>query len=240
MEPATADEATSESLSLPDASGAEFDTAQWADTQIIVSVRNPLSPFARSTWEWKIRGASAMLTWRHVNVDGFGDLRGLSLVSVEYFRSLLDSLDACLGRGETVETSEAVTTPRDAAVTFTVVQGPRRVDRRWYPRGSPVYDECVVAVAAPSIASSSPMNWSNPFWIPGEYGWISTRADRRARVYIDGYDTGRDTPISGMPAEVGTHTLRWETQGAESREEIVQVEAGYTTTINVRFGESPQ
>lgn len=76
--------------------------------------------------------------------------------------------------------------------------------------------------------------YEHPFWVDGEYGTLRTNSDLPAALWVDGRNTGRITPVSGLRLEAGPHTLRWQAIAVDwSRTESITVEAGRTVTLNV-------
>lgn len=77
-------------------------------------------------------------------------------------------------------------------------------------------------------------SYDHPFWVEGEFGTLRTNSDLPATLWVDGRNTGRVTPVSGLRLEAGPHTLSWRAVAVDwQRTESVVVEARRTVTLNV-------
>ena len=56
-----------------------------------------------------------------------------------------------------------------------------------------------------------------------------------ARVFLDGRDTGRNTPIPNLRVPAGRHTISFRRPDGSSREQTVEVTAGETRLVSARF-----
>jgi hypothetical protein len=52
-----------------------------------------------------------------------------------------------------------------------------------------------------------------------------------ARVFLDGHDTGRNTPVRDLPVSAGSHRIGLRTTDGTMHEETVTVPAGETIRI---------
>lgn len=222
---------------LTEASAQPLEIAddEWSRLSIELVVYEPFSPFSDLTYEWKMRGSSPMLAVSRGHVDGFGRESELTLITEDRFAQLLETLRVCDMDGGAEDLEPEAT--GDAAWAVLEVHRGVEVERVvWTGDDYLVASACVDAIRGPIEAELRFEDYRNPFWIEGFYGQLRADSDLPALVWIDGIDTGQVTPLIDYPLEPGPHEVTWVAlQGGLERTETIVVEAGRTTTVNIRM-----
>jgi hypothetical protein len=92
----------------------------------------------------------------------------------------------------------------------------------------------IEAVAAGIRSRTGAMPFRNVFVTPSKRGWVDVESRPVARVWLDGRDTGENTPLLTYELPAGEHTLRLvsEEHGLD-RTYTFRVDAGITTLLNL-------
>jgi hypothetical protein len=201
----------------------------WADVSVIITVEDPFSPYAQSTYEWKVRGQSPMVVLTRVHVAGWGRASELGLVAVHEYQPMLTEIGACV---TAMQSSSNAPMTNVTSVTMTLRQGGQSFEGTYgVPR---VTDTCLDSLLRLVEARMDLSPYRMPFWNEDEWGALQAGSDLPARVYVDGWDTGEVTPLSGLRLVPGVHRVVWRSlQGDLDKDIDVTIERGRTTTVNV-------
>ena len=225
------DEAPCATDALPIHSWAyENAEAEWSDVAIRITMRDPFSVYAQSVYEWKSRGQSPMVVLTRVHVAGWGRTSELGLVAVADYQIMLRRIGQCL----TAEAGPAAEPdpPQAIGVSVSLRQGERRFEGVMpLERLAPACVDDLFRMVEERVDLPP---YRMPFWNEDEWGALQAGSDLPARVYVDGWDTGEITPMTGLRLEPGIHRVVWRSlQGDLEKELDVTVERGRTTTVNV-------
>ncbi|MBN1944215.1 MAG: hypothetical protein JW797_01010 [Bradymonadales bacterium] len=205
---------------------------------LVLTVRSEFSPYDRVRYEIKLRGGTLIATLTKSLVQGYGELTGLGLASLDEARGLLDQLDAC-GLRQLSREPAGPSQPTGETYELEVQLGSFTLhsvrDATEVIPYSPFW--CVVTAITESYDRfGEPVPFRNLFYQEGEYGELSADSVPAARVFIDDRDTGLDTPVFRLPLEVGVHTIRFVNQplGIDRRYNFTIV-AGLTTRLEVEL-----
>jgi len=203
--------------------------AEWADVAVSITMRDPFSPYAESIYEWKSRGQSPMVVLTRVHVAGWGRTSELALVAIDEYRDILHAIEQCTTAEfglEGAQNSQAV------GLTLSLRQGERRYEEIVHVEQ--LTDNCVDGLFRLVEERVELPPYRMPFWEEDEWGALQAGSDLPARVYVDGWDTRENTPMTGLRLEPGVHRVVWRSlQGDLEKELDVTIERGRTTTVNV-------
>lgn len=202
---------------------------EWADVSVMITVEDSFSPYAQSTYEWKVRGQSPMVVLTRVHVAGWGRTSELGLVAVDEYQPMLTQIAACL---TTVQSSSNDSATDLTTVTATLRHGEQRFEGTYNIRQ--VTNTCVDSLLRLVEERMDLPPYRMPFWNDDEWGALQAGSDLPARVYVDGWDTGELTPLTGLRLTPGVHRVVWRSlQGDLDKDIDVTIERGRTTTVNV-------
>ncbi len=201
----------------------------WSDMAVTITIHDAFSPYASSSYEWKARGQSPMVVLTRVHVAGWGRNSELGLVAVAEYQTMLGQIAQCLS---TVPMMAYGSLDEATGVSVSVRHGAQRYESDFE---TPTFNgSCLDALLHLVEERVTLPPYRMPFWNEGEWGALQTGSDLPARVYVDGWDTGETTPLTGLRLEPGVHRVVWRSlQGELDKELDVTVERGRTTTVNV-------
>ena len=222
-------------LSVNIAEATDPGTAQ--SPQFTLTITDSFSPYESVTYELKVRGSTYIAVLTKELVGEFGELQGLALVSHEAYGEAVHAIDACL-RDE--RPSAALTAPFDGGDVRLLV---RYSDSEHEYSGwigelepsSPLW--CAASRLVETYrAAGDPVVFRNLFFDPGEHGELTADSVPRSHIYIDGVDSGLDTPARHIRLLVGMHEIRFvnDALGIDRTYEIT-IEAGLTTRLAVEL-----
>ncbi len=202
---------------------------------VSVRVVGGFSPYRLVTYEvlWRAKVAVAGHYRGLVNYDE--SLHAMSLIPVEDYTGLLDKL-AALGIGALKDAPKPVTVAgalkyeveyrRGKDKVLVKVTGPAA-------QADPRYGQIVELVRAFVLKTAGDLPFRNVFFEPGTYGYVNLTSVPVAKVYIDGRDTRRETPMYGYELPAGAHKVRLHAvkEGWE-RTHTLRVEPGMTTIVH--------
>ncbi len=98
----------------------------------------------------------------------------------------------------------------------------------------PAAVECIDAILDEVHRVIGPLDPGWPWADPAQWGMFQTATDLPALLWVDGWPTGRQTPVRALPLRAGTHVVQWfDPSTGRSRQETVRIEAGVTTQMDV-------
>ena len=204
----------------------------------LVSLRitGGLMPYRRVSYEvlWRKRMAVASHYRALVNYDEA--LSNMKLVPTEDFVALLDRL----GREGAFDLPDAPPPGRSVgAQTFELEvrrNGKTHLFRVTEPTGQPDarYAATVDLVRAFVIDVVGEIPFRNVFFDAGAFGFLNLTAVPVCRLWVDGRDTGLDTPIYGLELPKGSHKLELVAKDEGwKRDHTIRTEGGMTTILHM-------
>ncbi len=203
------------------------------DSFVSVRVVGGFSPYRAVSYEvlWRAKVAVAGHYRGLVNYDEA--MHAMKLVPTGEYTKLLDQLakdgvfelkDAAQERPEMGALRYEIEVRHGARHVLAKVTGP--------PPGSR-YAHIIARVQAFVVARAGDLPFRNVFFEPGTYGFVNLTAVPVCRVWVDGRDTGLETPVYGYELPAGEHEVRlvaieegWE------RSHTLRVEPGMTTIVH--------
>lgn len=217
------------------------------EVSLTLTITSDLSPYEQVTYEFKsIEGTYlAVLTKRLVGA--YEEMQELTLMTQESISGLLVDIDRCELPGSS-EPEDVV--PREALhnTTYAIemvhsshegctVNCDRSLrltmDSSEIALNSPFW--CVVShLTSTYHRYGDPVLFQGGFFEEGEYGLVHLDSTPGSRIFLDGYDTGLDTPVYHLKVAPGLHRLRLvNSELSLEREYEITVEVGVLTRMVV-------
>lgn len=196
-----------------------------------LEIREGMHPWERVVLELSA-DASRTLTLRREYPEPWGALASRQLLGADEAVGVEGTMEACARRLE-AEYGEGRATLRL-----------RRGEEVWEGRAEvglalPGREPCAAAVHTLLALFFPPPQVEWPFW-DGAPARLDVRSDRRARLLIDGLDTGRWVPLRGFPHEPGEVEVGFVApDGTLLRTEVIRLDAGRTTILRLRLDGRP-
>jgi hypothetical protein len=195
------------------------------------------SPIIHRTYQFRARGtplASLTLTFA-------GDAEQVSRVGIlgrPAFEGLGERLADCLvdvGNDERPDPNLILGMQMDArTVVVRVEDGADQWDMYVDGAESSATIVCVDAILNEVHREIGPIDPGWPFAEAAGWGLFQTATDVPALVWVDGWPTGRRTPLRAFPLQAGTHVVEWyDPVEDRMRVETVRIEGGVTTQMDV-------
>ncbi|MBU6162630.1 MAG: hypothetical protein KGO50_16055 [Myxococcales bacterium] len=208
---------------------SEHTGAIWDDVAVSITMRDPFSPYAESIYEWKSRGQSPMVVLTRVHVAGWGRSSELGLVAIDEYQGMLNAIEQCVMAESGMEGAQNT---RAVELSISLRQVQRRYEEVVHVEQ--LTGTCVDELFRMVEERVELPPYRMPFWEEDEWGALQAGSDLPARVYVDGWDTRENTPMTGLRLEPGVHRVVWRSlQGDLTKELDVTIERGRTTTVNV-------
>ncbi len=218
-----------------------IDIASATDVNLSLSVRTRFSPYSVVRYEYKSRGSTFIAVLTKQLVGGFGELQNLALVSDSAFQALVDRLDACgiddIGTAVNIGTGGFDV----RSVVFDVEVAIDDYHRRLFVTDDELLPGtgqwCVVeALRQQYYAVGDPVAFENTFFEEGQFGELSADSTPGARVWVDGVDTGLNTPVHHFRLAPGVHRVRFvNAELGIDREYDATIMEGITTRLQVEL-----
>ncbi len=203
-------------------------------TFVSLRMTGGFTPYRLVHWEvlWRKRVAVANHYCALVNVDEA--LTDMRLVPTDEFEALLAGL---LGDGALELRDAPAPKVHVGAQTFEVelvIDGRSNVFKVTEPEAQddPTYARVVDRIERFVTDAVGPMPFKNAFFDAGAFGFLNITAVPVSRLFVDGRDTGLDTPVYGYELPKGSHVLRLVGEAGE-REHTVKIEGGMTTILHM-------
>ena len=204
-------------------------------------ITDSFSPYEAVRYELKVRGSTFIVVLTKELAGGFGELQGLALVSEEVYRDAVRVIESCLleERSTAVQTT-AVQTTEDGFDLRILVRHDGS-ERQYVGQLASLEPSDPVWCAASQLmqtyrAVGDPVEFRNQFFDPGEYGELMVDSTPPARIYIDGVDSGFETPARQIRLLVGVHEIRFVNHSLGiDRTYDVTIEADLTTRLNIEL-----
>lgn len=201
------------------------------ENQISLLFEGGVAPFSKIEWVWSERDGFGSLGVTRTHAGQLGTIAAVALRGQGALPAAARALRGCLSlphrAAEGAEARLLLTTELsdegEELQTAIAAEGPAA--------------DCLrQMVLRESELGFLERAYEHPFWVDGEFGTVRTNSDLPAELWVDGRNTGRVTPVSGLRLEAGRRTLTWRAVAVNwSRTESVLVEAGRNVTLNVRL-----
>lgn len=206
-----------------------------SENEVYVALNGDVAPFAKIEWVWSERNGLGSLGVTRSHAGALGTSAVVALRGQGALVAAADEVRGCLSLPHSPATGEGAS----IRVTTELDEEGEEIQTAIAAEGEAA--DCLRGMLRREAGDgflSRP--YEHPFWVDGEFGSLRTNSDLPARLWVDGRDTGRVTPVSGLRLEAGPHTLRWEAIAVDwSRTEEILVESGRTVTLNVLLEAGP-
>jgi hypothetical protein len=224
-------------LSLPheniDSRHAQQDTGE--EISLTLNITSGMSPYEQVTYEFKsLEGTYvAVLTKRLVR--GYEERQGLTLMTREDISTLLDDIDRCdLTLTSDLEETTPINSPYNTAYSLEIH---RPAAREYNCAMRMVQNSTEMMLNSPfwCVASTlistyhhhgDPVLFQGGFFNEGEYGEIYVDSTPSSRIFLDGYDTGLETPVYHLKVAPGLHQIRLVNS-------LLDIEREYEITVEI-------
>lgn len=200
-----------------------------SENEVYVALSGDVAPFAKIEWVWSERNGLGSLGVTRSHAGRLGSTAVVALRGEGALRAAANEVRGCLslphlsaaGAGASIRVTTELDDEGEEIQTAIAASGKAA--------------DCLRAMLLREAGDGFLMRaYDHPFWVEGEFGTLRTNSDLPAALWVDGRNTGRITPVSGLRLEAGPHTLRWQAIAVDwSRTENIIVEAGRTITLNV-------
>lgn len=201
------------------------------ENQVSVLLEGGVAPFAKIEWVWSERDGFGSLgvTWTHA--AQLGTAAAVALRGQGALQAAAAELRGCLALPHRAPVNE------EARLLLTTELSDEAEEVQTAISAAGAAADCIRALVMREAEQGFlDRPYEHPFWNSGEFGTLRTSSDLPAELWVDGRDTGRVTPVSGLKLEAGPRTLTWRAIAVNwSRTETVLVEAGRNVTLNVRL-----
>lgn len=201
------------------------------ENQVSVLLEGGVAPFAKIEWVWSERDGFGSLgvTWTHA--AQLGTAAAVALRGQGALSATAAELRGCLSLSHRAAVED------EARLLLTTELSDEAEEIQTAISADGAAADCVRAMLMREAEQGFlDRAYDHPFWNSGEFGTLRTSSDLPSELWVDGRDTGRVTPVSGLKLEAGPRTLTWRAIAVNwSRTETVLIEAGRNVTLNVRL-----
>lgn len=211
-----------------------------AGSLISLRITGGFMPYRLVSYEvlWRRRVAVASHYRSFVNVDEA--LHDMKLLQTVEFEALLDALE----KEDEIFTLPPEPTGGRSVGSQRFELEVRRGDRKAVIKVSepdgladPRYARAIARIRSAVVGVVGELPFRNAFFDAGAFGFLNLTTVPVTRLYVDGRDTGLETPVYGLELSQGPHTLKvvsvdpnakgWE------REHSIRVDPGMTTILHL-------
>ncbi len=179
---------------------------------------------------FKVDGGAATLSVVKHYVGGYGHRHRLVLLDQKEAAAVVDALRGC-GLAELNDSRRR--RGRDLyAVTWRGLGEGRVMADDPHGAADGRLSVCLTILERAVDKHVGAVPWRDIFFDKAQMGYLRVESTPAARVYLDGRDTGEDTPVAALPLRVGTHKIRFVSEELDRSYEV-RILAGATTNLDV-------
>jgi len=205
-----------------------------ADSYVRVVRTGGFSPFRRIEYSVIARSTAPVANYRKSLVNYPEELSSLSLVSISDYEDYLKKIE----KAGAFSLTDAVAETPDSTLPIYRVElkvGERSAQFSFQPRlAADGYQKILRLTKRFVMRHTNRLPFRNVFFDAGSFGYVDVESVPTARVYLDGRDTGLETPLESYEVPAGSHTMRLVSESEKvDREYEFRVESGMTTLMKL-------
>lgn len=201
--------------------------------------RPAFSPFTSLRWSWSRRATTAFASVDASLAGLATPMRASELLNSEEWADFADQLAICLrdtfaqarpgilevggASGEGLEPGEALLVVEVGSSRSEYVIHEAHAGEAWA--------RCRVALMASAASLSRVDAIEHPFWRPGQWGTLVVYTEPGFRVFLNGRDTGRFTPLAPIRLSPGRYEVERRSPEGAVQVDTIYVMAGQTTRL---------
>lgn len=200
-----------------------------SENEVSLRLEGGVAPYEKIEWVWSERDGFGSIGVTRTHAGQLGSVAVVALRGQGALAEAAAELRGCLSLPQSPAVAQQ---PR---LTLTTELAEEAEEQQTALGASGRAADCMRAIVLREAGDGFLMRpYDHPFWVEGEFGTLRTNSDLPATLWVDGRNTGRVTPVSGLRLEAGPHTLLWRALAVDwQRTESIVVEAKRTVTLNV-------
>ena len=204
------------------------------DLRVEATLEGGFSPFALVRYTLRIQGGVGTIAVLKQSRAEKGTRQGLGVVPPEALGEAVKALRACglqqleakRSKGPSAQRWRFDVTTEAGVRSFEVSDPLRESDAR--------YAACLDVLRTLSERHAGALSFRDVFYPEDSMGYLQVDSIPRARVTIDGVDTGELSPVRDIPLKVGEHVVTFRDEGRKIHKTYkVRIMSGMTTNLDV-------